>query len=465
MRNFNNIFLIVSTLLVGVSGQAQQLGLNNFYNQNLYLINPASVGMDNCFRGFINQRMQWSGVNNAPATTGITMDSRVFKAHGLGLNLQMVNAGLLSQVSGKLSYAYHIKIAKESSLHAGVSGGINYQRFNLDDVVATSYSDRILMEQNQNGSELAIGTGLMFTSPHLKLGVALPQPINLAQKIGSGERANMYASYQWFSSPTWMVETSVLYRSLITQNDQIETGARARWKNIIGMGMIYRSHYGMVAMAELMLNDKFSMAYSFDFGGKNTTGVSHGIMLGIKLCRKSSTQAIPDSAPVNPSPKLILEESKPTQVVSEPEPDSVRTLPEEAPAGEVAPEVDQTSKLQSANLMFGNRDQFIRFENESDSKVISDNQFRVITQVVQILNEEPAFKVKVIGHASSSGDEAFNLQLSEKRAQRIANSLLEKGIDPSRVISIGKGEKEPIADNSTKQGASENRRVQIVFYQ
>ena len=66
-----------------------------------------------------------------------------------------------------------------------------------------------------------------------------------------------------------------------------------------------------------------------------------------------------------------------------------------------------------------------------------------------------------IGHTDSVGSAAYNQKLSLKRAEAVKAYIISKGIEPNRVYTEGKGEKQPIADNKTKAGRSKNRRVEI----
>ena len=65
----------------------------------------------------------------------------------------------------------------------------------------------------------------------------------------------------------------------------------------------------------------------------------------------------------------------------------------------------------------------------------------------------------VVGHTDSSGSDAYNQKLSERRAQTVAGYLEGKGIAVGRLTASGAGESEPIADNKTKEGRAQNRRV------
>lgn len=70
-------------------------------------------------------------------------------------------------------------------------------------------------------------------------------------------------------------------------------------------------------------------------------------------------------------------------------------------------------------------------------------------------------KIEVSGHTDNSGNKAHNQKLSENRAAAVSNYLIEKGIDKTRILSIGYGDNKPIADNSTHEGKQLNRRTEF----
>lgn len=69
--------------------------------------------------------------------------------------------------------------------------------------------------------------------------------------------------------------------------------------------------------------------------------------------------------------------------------------------------------------------------------------------------------IVAVGHTDSVGSDAYNQKLSERRAEAVKAYLVSKGIDKSRVYTEGKGEKQPVADNKTREGRAQNRRVEI----
>jgi outer membrane protein OmpA-like peptidoglycan-associated protein len=97
------------------------------------------------------------------------------------------------------------------------------------------------------------------------------------------------------------------------------------------------------------------------------------------------------------------------------------------------------------------------------SAVIKPESYGVIKEIAAVLKEHNTIKVKVVGHTSSDGDDAANMELSKKRSAAVKEVLIsEFAIDATRIETEGKGETQPIADNKTREGKSANRRVEFV---
>jgi len=70
--------------------------------------------------------------------------------------------------------------------------------------------------------------------------------------------------------------------------------------------------------------------------------------------------------------------------------------------------------------------------------------------------------IEVIGHTDDVGDDDYNMDLSEQRAESVRNYLIGAGVDGSKMVTVGAGESMPIASNKTDEGRAENRRVEVM---
>jgi OOP family OmpA-OmpF porin len=88
-----------------------------------------------------------------------------------------------------------------------------------------------------------------------------------------------------------------------------------------------------------------------------------------------------------------------------------------------------------------------------------------MTAVVMRCVEAGGLKVEVGGHTDSQGDSAFNMDLSQKRADAVAEALKKRGIPADAITATGFGDSKPVADNDTDEGRAANRRVTLAFSQ
>ena len=98
-----------------------------------------------------------------------------------------------------------------------------------------------------------------------------------------------------------------------------------------------------------------------------------------------------------------------------------------------------------------------------NSATIKPESFGVLKDIANVLTENAAVKVKIIGHTDADGDDSNNLALSKKRSESVKEALSKDfGIDKSRLETDGKGENEPASQNTTPEGKANNRRVEFV---
>ncbi len=99
----------------------------------------------------------------------------------------------------------------------------------------------------------------------------------------------------------------------------------------------------------------------------------------------------------------------------------------------------------------------------TDSSDLSPAFFNVLNSVGKVLSEFDRTVVEVAGHTDSTGTDAYNQALSERRASSVAAYLTSQGVMQERLITLGMGEAMPVADNGSTQGRALNRRVEITL--
>jgi len=96
-----------------------------------------------------------------------------------------------------------------------------------------------------------------------------------------------------------------------------------------------------------------------------------------------------------------------------------------------------------------------------DSDVVRPGLYNELDRIAQIMIKYPQTSILVEGHTDSTGSEAYNQQLSERRANSVKNLLVQRGVQAYRIRILGYGESRPIATNETPEGRQMNRRVEI----
>jgi outer membrane protein OmpA-like peptidoglycan-associated protein len=99
----------------------------------------------------------------------------------------------------------------------------------------------------------------------------------------------------------------------------------------------------------------------------------------------------------------------------------------------------------------------------TDSATLRTDLSRDIRAVAGSLLRYPNSRIEVIGHTDDTGSNAYNQDLSQRRAVSVANILRDSGVPNGRLTAYGRGEDAPIASNATPAGRAQNRRVEIII--
>ncbi|NVO19732.1 MAG: OmpA family protein [Bacteroidetes bacterium] len=94
--------------------------------------------------------------------------------------------------------------------------------------------------------------------------------------------------------------------------------------------------------------------------------------------------------------------------------------------------------------------------------VIKPESMGILNEIARMLKDNSSDKYEIQGYTDSDGDDAYNLKLSQSRADAVKSMLVELGIDASRLKSTGYGESHPLTENTSPEGKATNRRVEFV---
>jgi outer membrane protein OmpA-like peptidoglycan-associated protein len=99
-----------------------------------------------------------------------------------------------------------------------------------------------------------------------------------------------------------------------------------------------------------------------------------------------------------------------------------------------------------------------------DKWILDDRAQTTLLTLAKQLQDQPQLSVELEGFTDNIGASAYNVQLSQRRVEAVRRFLVEQGIELPRIHNIGLGDIRPVADNKTRQGRDQNRRVAIRIY-
>jgi len=122
---------------------------------------------------------------------------------------------------------------------------------------------------------------------------------------------------------------------------------------------------------------------------------------------------------------------------------------EPAPAPAIEPAAPRKLTLEGVNF-------------DNDSAKLRPESIAILDNAAATLKEWGEVKVEVAGHTDSVNSDAYNLRLSQRRAEAVRAYLIKQGVAADRLTAKGYGEANPVADNKTADGRYQNRRVELI---
>jgi OOP family OmpA-OmpF porin len=185
--------------------------------------------------------------------------------------------------------------------------------------------------------------------------------------------------------------------------------------------------------------------------GNSFDGSFQGPFIGIGMTFGGEPEPPP------PPPPPPAEPAKPTPPPSPPPPPPKDTDRDRVVDGkDQCPQTPAGHRVDSVGCSFDTR---LEVYFDTDSATLKPESYADLDRLVDVLKRVPTIRGAIEGHTDSTGSDAHNQSLSERRAAEVLDYLVEHGADRSRFESKGFGEAQPIASNDTAEGRSQNRRV------
>ena len=275
-------FISLAFCLLFKVGSAQQLPVFTQYIFNKYVFNPAVTGTEDNFSATANYRYQWQGITDAPRTYILSLHGpHKFKNFGLGGALYTDVTGPTSKTGMYLSYAYHIRVANETKLSLGLSGGLMQYSVDGTKINLASPGDLTLANTLMTRIVPDFGFGAYLYNKKFFCGLSVPQFIQARLDFsddGTQTLSNLTSHFYLNTGYTFQVnsdfslEPSMMMRYVSPVIPQFDVAAKGIYKKNYFIGVMGRTQTGLSVLAGFQsTNGKFNFGYAYDV---NTVGIS-----------------------------------------------------------------------------------------------------------------------------------------------------------------------------------------------
>ncbi len=473
------------------------------YNYASQRVNPASVASsDYASVGLLFRQQGTGGDINLKSSLISAVYPLLSKAtgrrwSGIGITAMDDRAGgIFNTREASLSYAINAYLSRFQTLSLGIKGLYQLRNVNLDGLFTGSQyiPDRGFDPTKFNGENLSYLKSDFFT---FSAGLYW-QTVNRRQE----KVASWGISFFDFNKPqdsfsnteSELNSTIILHGSFrVFEEEQLAVTpdllfTRSASNNVVAIGgvtsytiqpfpnqvagrvdVITRYAVGRSGIVGLQLHrDNFSIGFSYDFPvGKTNIGNTGAFEVGLELRKLVDPYARARKKRIaarKPSPRQPQVEQAPT--ASKPLPkDTTQVVSRQADLQHKQDSVIATAKagnIKHQPLVVEKIT--LHFNFEFNSSALDEQSTRYLDDLSEALRENLHLSVKLTGHTDNIGSQKFNQRLSVHRANAVKDYLVERGIDPARIETDGKGMTEPLNENRTEDERAMNRRVDLVIF-
>lgn len=293
-----NYFLILSVAftLLYPSAKAQQSILLNQSSYNLFVLNPAAIGLNNELSANCHYKKNWLGLSESPELMQFTLDGPLAKKkYALGLNLANEKAGVFSKTYFTGAFRYKVKLKKDHNLLFGLSAGFQRQLSDFSKIKADAPDEFTQWPQQQAVTIPDASFGLVYVFKKLLVTASANQLLqqNYAYKEPVYNKELSYKTVSQFvlsiqntfvlKPDLWSYTPQLTLRTPQGLPIQLDIVNTLQYKNKLLMGLGYRKDYALYANLGYNITEKLRVIYSYEYSLGIQTLVKGGHEIGLRF--------------------------------------------------------------------------------------------------------------------------------------------------------------------------------------
>lgn len=274
------ILTLIALFIIGGVANAQQQAMFSQYMYNGIAINPAYAGSQESASMTALMRQQWVGMDGAPSTQTISGHMPFEKKRiGVGLMVMHDKIGVSNQTGVYGSYAYKIPMQK-GQLALGIQGGFTYYRSAFSEVSLTdlTFAAADISEIYPN-----FGFGVYYSTNRFYAGISIPQLIQFKLDRTNEDLVGIirrhyfiHSGYVFDLNQDFKLKPNVLIKFVEGASVEFDLNANVYYKNLVGLGISWRTMDALVALLHVQVTDKLQFGYAYDITTTSVRKVSYG---------------------------------------------------------------------------------------------------------------------------------------------------------------------------------------------
>lgn len=297
MKNIKAYLIIALVAGISLDITAQQSTRHSNYLFNKLIINPAAAGSNEYTEIMAGYRKDWAGFEGSPRNTILSIDGPVLQRR-IGLGLQVVNErlGAYESTGAAGTVAARVRLARESFLSFGVSGGAYFNSMRGSELRFRDQNEIAIPTTDEQVQVFDMRAGIYYKDRRNFGGVSVYNILepSLNYTGNPRDKASILSRHYYALvgrifkvDKDFDIIPSILYKaSERSRNEQVDFNVRAMYMNRFGLGLSYSSNSDIVFLAEFFPTNYLRMGYAFDYATsdlmQNSSG-SHEIMVAYRI--------------------------------------------------------------------------------------------------------------------------------------------------------------------------------------